>query len=161
MAGDAFEETLGARTARRADSLTWDGAAVLDAWDRAFAQVLDTTLEAADQAGPPAGEGLDLTGLGIALVMELFLGARAGVPVAELSDSLKGAALDEVPPDDAERRWEEWTGAHGDPAVLLLGQLEKLSAVTVADGKARLEPLALHSVAAKLRTRVAGRTRPR
>ena len=128
-----------------------DGAAALDAWGHAFAQVLDTTLEAADQAAPQAGGGLDLTGLGIALVMELFLGARAGVPVAELSESLMSAAVDEVPPDEAERHWEEWTSAHGDPAVLLLGQLEKLSAVTVADGKARLEPLALHSVAAKLR----------
>jgi hypothetical protein len=34
---------------------------------------------------------------------------------------------------------------------LLLGQLAKLSAVTVADEVARLEPLALHAVAAKLR----------
>jgi hypothetical protein len=132
------------------DDLT-EGAAALDAWDYAFAQVLDTTLEAADQADPRAGESLDLAGHGIALVTELFLGGRAGVPVKQLSQRLKSAAIAEVPPDAAERQWEEWVGAHGDPAGLLLGQLEKLSAVTVADGVARLEPLALHSVAAKLR----------
>jgi hypothetical protein len=134
------------------DDLT-EGAAALDAWDYAFAQVLDTTLEAADEAEPQAGEDLDLdlAGHGIALVTELFLGGRAGVPVTQLSESLKSAAIAEVRPDAAERQWEEWAGAHGDPAGLLLGQLAKLSAVTVADEVARLEPLALHSVAAKLR----------
>ncbi len=80
------------------DDLT-EGAAALDEWDYVLAQVLDTTLEAADQAELRVGEDLDLAGHGIAL----------------------------------------------------LGQLEKPSAVTVADGAARLEPLALHSVAAKLR----------
>jgi hypothetical protein len=130
------------------DDLT-EGA--LDAWDYAFAQVLDTTLEAADETEPQAGEDLDLAGHGIALVTELFLGGRAGVPVTQLSQSLKSAAIAEVPPDAAERQWQEWAGAHGDPVGLLLGQLAKLSAVTVADEVARLEPLALHAVAAKLR----------
>ncbi len=128
-----------------------EGTVALDAWDHAFAQVLDTTLESADEAEPPAGEDLDLAGHGIALVVELFLGARAGVPVPQLSESLKSAAIAEVPPDAAEHQWEEWTGAHGDPAGLLLGQLGKLSAVTVTNGVARLEPLALHAIAAKLR----------
>lgn len=132
------------------DDLT-EGAAALDAWDYAFAQVLDTTLEAADQVEPQAGEDLDLAGHGIALVTELFLGGRAGVPVTQLSESLKSAAIAEAPPDAAEHQWEEWAGAHGDPACLLLGQLAKLSAVTLADEAARLEPLALHSIAAKLR----------
>ena len=127
------------------------GGAALDAWDYAFAQVLDTTLAAAGQAEPQAGEDLDLAGHGIALVTELFLGGRAGVPVTQLSESLKSAAIAEVPPDAAERQWEEWADAHGDPAGLLLGQLAKLSAVAVADGVARLEPLALHAIAAKLR----------
>ncbi len=127
------------------------GGAALDAWDYAFAQVLDTTLEAAGQAEPQAGEDLDLAGHGIALVTELFLGGRAGVPVTQLSESLKSAAIAEVPPDAAERQWEERADARGDPAGLLLGQLAKLSAVAVANGVARLEPLALHAIAAKLR----------
>jgi hypothetical protein len=87
-----------------------EGTAALDAWEYAFALVLD------------------LAGHGIATVMELFLGARTGVPVRQLSESLKI-----------------------DPADLLLGQLEKLSAVTVTGEMARLEPLALHSIAARLR----------
>jgi hypothetical protein len=109
------------------------GRPALDAWDYAFAQVLDTTLETADQAKPQAGGDLDLAGHGIALVTELFLGRRAGVPVTQLSASLKGAAIAGVPLDAAERQWEEWASTHGDPVDLLLGQLAKLSAVTVAD----------------------------
>ena len=99
----------GTRLSRARTSSGWTtspgGAAALDAWDYAFAQVLDTTLEAAGQAEPQAGEDLDLAGHGIALVTELFLGRRAGVPVTQLSQSLKSAALAEVPPDAAERQW--------------------------------------------------------
>jgi len=126
-------------------------AAALEAWDYTFAQILDTTLDAAYLTQPHVGEDLDLTGHGIAMVTELFLGARAGVPVAELSASLKSAAVAELSPDVAGRQWEEWVGAHGDPARLLLGHLAKLSAVTVADEVAHLEPLALFAVGAKLR----------
>ena len=138
------------------DDVEWlddlaDDMAALEAWDYTFAQVLDTTLEAADLTQPHVAEDLDLTGHGIAMVTTLFLGGRAGVPVAELSASLKSAAVAELSPDAAERQWEEWVGAHGDPARLLLGQLAKLSAVTVADEVARLAPLALFAVGAKLR----------
>lgn len=127
------------------------GVAALEAWDYTFAQVLDTTLGAADPARPHAGQDLDLTGHGIAMAMDLFLGGRAGVPVADLSASLKSAAVAELPAEAAERRWQEWASAHGDPARLLLGQLAKLSAVTVADEVARLAPLALFAVGARLR----------
>jgi hypothetical protein len=133
------------------DDLAADTAA-LEAWEYVFAQVLDTTLEEADQTEPQAGPDLDLTGHGIALVTDLFLGGRAGEPVAQLSASLKEAAVAEVPGDAAERQWQEWAGAHGDPAGLLLGQLAKLGAVTVADEVAHLEPLGRHAVAAKLRS---------
>jgi hypothetical protein len=138
------------------DDVEWldglaDDVAALEAWDYTFAQVLDTTLEAADLTQPHVSEDLDLTGHGIAMVMTLFLSRQAGVPVAELSASLKSAAVAELSPDVAGRQWEEWVGAHGDPARLLLGQLAKLSAVTLADEVAHLEPLALFAVAAKLR----------
>lgn len=133
------------------DDLTGHATA-LGKWNQIFACVLDTTLDAADLTQPHVGGDLDLTGHGIAMVVDLFLSGRAGVPVTQLSASLKSAAVAEVPPDAAERQWEEWTGAHGDPARLLLGQLAKLSAVTAADEVARLEPLALFAVAAKLRT---------
>ena len=132
------------------DNLT-EGTAALEAWEYAFAQVLDSALEVADQRKPHADVDLDLTGHGIAMVMDLFLAGRAGVPVTQLSASLRNAAVAELPSDAAERRWEEWISAHGDPAGLLLGQLAKLTAVTVAAEVAHLEPLALHTVAAKLR----------
>jgi len=132
------------------DDLT-DHATALGKWNQIFACVLDTTL-AADLAEPHIGGDLDLTGHGIAMVADLFLSGRAGVPVTQLSASLRSAAVAEVPPDAAGPQWEERVGAHGDPARLLLGQLVKLSAVTVADEVARLEPLALFAVAAKLRT---------
>lgn len=131
------------------DDLAEGGA--LEAWDYAFGKVLDTTIEAAGNTGPRVGRDLDLKGHGIALAVELFLGGRAGVPVTALSESVKSAVVAEVPPEAAERQWKEWTEAHGDPAEVLLGQLAKLSAVTVNDGTARLEPLALHTVATKLR----------
>jgi hypothetical protein len=132
------------------DDLT-DHTTALGKWNQIFACVLDTTL-AADLAEPHIGGDLDLTGHGIAMVADLFLSGRAGVPVTQLSASLRSAAVAEVPPDAAGPQWEERVGAHGDPARLLLGQLVKLSAVTVADEVARLEPLALFAVAAKLRT---------
>jgi hypothetical protein len=138
------------------DDVEWldglaDDVAALEAWDYTFAQVLDTTLEAAALTQPHVGEDLDRTGHGIAMVTTLFFSRQAGVPVAELSASLKSAAVAELSPDVAGRQWEEWVGAHGDPARLLLGQLAKLSAVTLADEAARLEPLALFAVGAKLR----------
>jgi hypothetical protein len=138
------------------DDVEWldglaDDVAALEAWDYTFAQVLDTTLEAADLTQPHVRQDLDLTGHGIAMVITLFLSRQAGVPVAELSTSLKRAAVAELSPDVAGRQWEEWVGVHGDPARLLLGQLVKLSAVTLADEVAHLEPLALFAVAAKLR----------
>lgn len=128
-----------------------DDMAALDAWDYTFAQVLDITLEAADLAQPHVGTDLDLTGHGAAMVTALFISGQAGVPVAELSASLKSAAVAGLAPDAAERQWDEWASAHGDPARLLLGQLAKLSAVTLDGEVARLEPLALFTVAAKLR----------
>jgi hypothetical protein len=123
----------------------------LDAWNYAFAHVLDSTLETADEVEPRVGAELDLTGHGIAMMVELFQGPRAGVPVAELSASLKSAAVAEIPADDAEAQWQEWVDAHGDPADLLLEQLAKLSAVAVDGGTARLEPLGLLAVTEKLR----------
>jgi hypothetical protein len=134
------------------DDVEWlDEPADLDAWNYTFAQVLDTTLAGVDdETDPRAGEDLDLMGHGIAIVTGLFLGGRAGVPVAELSATLKSAAVAGLSPRAAERQWEECTRAYGDPARLLLGQLAKLSAVTISDDVARLEPLALFTVAVKL-----------
>src|SRR3984957_1963476 len=54
------------------DDLTDDSDA-LDAWAYTFAEVLDSTLEAADDSDPVVAPDLDLDGLGPVLVTRLFL----------------------------------------------------------------------------------------
>ncbi len=131
------------------DDLADDGVA-LKAWEYEFAEVLDTTLEAADDSGPVVADDLDLEGHGPALVTRLFLSWRNGVRVTELADALREAATADVEAEEAGRQWQEWVDAHGDPLRLLLGQLERLGAVSVSDDVARLEPLGVHAVRSKL-----------
>jgi hypothetical protein len=131
------------------DDLADDGDA-LEAWEFAFAAVLDTTLEAAEGSDPLVAEDLDFAGHGPALVMRLFLSWRNGVPITELADALKAAATADLEAEEADRQWQEWVDAHGDPLRLLLGQLERLGAVGVTDDAVRLEPLGVHAVHSKL-----------
>lgn len=127
-----------------------DDSDALDAWEYAFAEVLDTTLEAADDSDPVVAPDLDLEGHGPALVMRLFLSQRDGVRITELAEAIKGAATAELEAEEAGRQWQEWVDAHGDPLRLLLGQLERLGAVSVTDDAARLEPLGVRTVCSKL-----------
>jgi hypothetical protein len=127
-----------------------DDSDALDAWDYTFAEVLDTTLEAADDSDPVVAHDLDLEGHGPALVTRLFLSRQDGVRVTELADALKDAATVGLEPEDAGRQWQEWVDAHGDPLRLLVGQLERLGAISVSDDAARLEPLGVHAVRLKL-----------
>jgi hypothetical protein len=127
-----------------------DDSDALDAWEDTFAMVLDTTLEAADDSDPVVAPDLDLEGHGPALVMMLFLSRQDGVPITELGDAIKDAATAGQEMEEAGRQWQEWVDAHGDPLRLLLGQLERLGAVSVTDGVARLEPLGMQAVRSKL-----------
>ncbi len=127
-----------------------DDSDALDAWEYTFAIVLDTTLEAADDSDPVVADDLDLEGHGPALVMMLFLSRRDGVQITELADALKDAATAGLDAEEADRQWREWVDAHGDPLRLLLGQLERLGAVSVTGGVARLEPLGVQAVRSKL-----------
>ena len=127
-----------------------DDTDVLDAWEYTFAEVLDTTLEAVDDSDPVVAPDLDLDGHGPALVTMLFLSRRDGVRITELADALKEAATADLEPEEADRQWQEWVDAHGDPLRLLLGQLERLGAVSVTDDVARLEPLGVQAVCSKL-----------
>ena len=128
-----------------------DDSDALDAWEYAFAVVLDTTLEAADDSGPVVADDLDLEGHGPALVMRLFLSRGEGVRITELAGALKDAATAGLAAaEEAGRQWQEWVDAHGDPLRLLLGQLERLGAVSVTDDAVRLEPLGVRAVRSKL-----------
>jgi hypothetical protein len=135
-----------------------DDSDALDAWEHIFAAVLDTALdpaldpalEAGQDSGPVAADALDLKGHGPALVTRLFLSRRDGVRVAELVGALKDAATADLEAEEAGRQWQEWVDAHGDPLRLLLGQLERLGAVSVTDDVMRLEPLGVQAVRSKL-----------
>jgi hypothetical protein len=131
------------------DDLTDDSDA-LDAWEDTFGQVLDTTLEAADDSDPIVAPDLELDGHGPALATMLFLSRRDGVPITELAEAIKGATTADLEAEEAGRQWQEWVEAHGDPLRLLLGQLERLGAISVTDDAARLEPLGVHAVRLKL-----------
>lgn len=127
-----------------------DDSDALDAWEYTFAVVLDTTLEAADDSDPAVADDLDLEGHGPALVTRLFLSRRDGVQITQLAGALKDAATTGLAAAEAGRQWQEWVDAHGDPLRLLLGQLEKLGAVSVTDDAARLGPLGVQAVRSKL-----------
>src|SRR6266404_126057 len=127
-----------------------DDSDTLDAWEYTFAAVLDTTLEAADDSDPVVAPDLDLEGHGPALVMRLFLSWRDGVRITELADAMKETATVGLEAEEAGRQWQEWVDAHGEPLRLLLGQLERLGAVSVTDDVARLEPLGMQAVCSKL-----------
>ena len=127
-----------------------DDSAALDAWEYTFAMVLDTTLEVADDSDPVVAPDLDLDKHGPALVMRLFLSWRDGVRITELADAIKEAATLGLEAEEADKQWQEWLDAHGAPLRLLLGQLERLGAVSVTDDVARLEPLGVQAVRSKL-----------
>jgi hypothetical protein len=127
-----------------------DDSDALDAWDYTFAEVLDTTLETADDSDPIVAPDLELDGHGPALVMRLFLSWRDGVRITELADAIKEDVTAGLEAEEAGGQWQEWVDAHGDPLRLLLGQLERLGAVSVTDDVARLESLGVQAVRSKL-----------
>ena len=126
-----------------------DDSDALDAWEYAFAEVLDTTLEAADDSDPIVANDIDLQWYGPALVTRLFLSRRDGARITELAGALKDAATADLAEEEADRQWQEWVDAHADPLRLLLSQLERLGAVSVTD-VVRLEPLGVQAVRSKL-----------
>ena len=146
--GDGEELTPG-EDAGWLDDLADDSHA-MNAWEYTFAEVLDTTLEAADDSDPVVDHELDLGGHGPALVTRLFLSRREGVRITELAGAIKEAATVELAEEEAAGQWQEWVDAHGDPLRLLLGQLERLGAVSVTGDTARLEPLGVQAVRSKL-----------
>jgi hypothetical protein len=127
-----------------------DDSDALEAWEYAFGAVLDTTLEAAEGSDSVIAEDLDFEGHGPALVTRLFLSWRHSVLITELADGFKEAATADLEAEEADRQWQEWVDAYGDPLRLLLGQLERLGAVSVTDDAVRLEPLGVRAVRAKL-----------
>ena len=126
---------------------------VLDIWEMLFALVMDT-LEVIASLDPRRSRELDFFGQGAALAVTLFLARPDGLPVAEVSEVIRDAAVDELAPAHAEKTWQSWARAHGDPARLLLDQTVAVGAVRISDSEngdlARLTPLGLAAIRKQL-----------
>jgi hypothetical protein len=131
-----------------------DSGEVLDIWEMVFALVIGDTLDAAAALDPDRSEGLEFSGHGAALAVTLFLARPDGLPVAEVSEVIRAAATDELPPAQAEEAWQSWVREHGDPAGLLLDLMAEHHAIQIADTEdgpvARLTPLGLAAVREQL-----------
>ena len=127
---------------------------VLDIWEMVFALVIGDTLDAAASLDPDRSGELEFSGHGAALAVTLFLARPEGLPVAEVSEVIRVAATDELPPARAEKAWQSWVSAHGDPARLLLDLMAELQAIEIADAEdgpvARLMPLGVAAVRTQL-----------
>jgi hypothetical protein len=126
----------------------------LDIWEMVFGLVIGDTLDAAAALDPDRSEALDFSGHGAALAVTLFLARPDGLHVAEVSEVIRAAATDELPPAQAEETWQSWVREHGDPARLLLDLMAELHAVQISDAEdgpvARLTPLGLAAVREQL-----------
>ena len=133
---------------------TGDDEEVLGTWNAVFEAVIDATLDIAASLDPDRAEDLDFYGHGAAIVVMLFLARPEGLPVAEASEVIRSTATQELAPAQAEEAWRSWTGAHGDPARLLLDHMAELGAVQLTgtgDGaQARFTALGLAATRAIL-----------
>jgi hypothetical protein len=127
---------------------------VLDIWEIAFGAVVDATLDIAASLDPDRAAELDFYGHGLPLTVMLFLARPDGLSAAEVSEVIKSAATDALPPARAEEAWRSWVGAHGDPARLLLDQIADVGAVQISDADddslVRLTPLGLAAIRTQL-----------
>jgi hypothetical protein len=131
-----------------------DSGEVLDIWEMVFGLVIGDTLPAAAALDPDRSEELDFSGHGAALAVTLFLARPDGLHVAEVSEVIRAAATDELPPAQAEEAWQSWVREHGDPARMLLDLMAEHHAIQIADTGdgpvARLTPLGLAGVREQL-----------
>jgi hypothetical protein len=127
---------------------------VLDLWETVFALVIGDALDDAADMDPDLSGELDFSGHGAGLAVTLFLARPDGLPVAEVSQVIRTASTDDLPPARAEKTWQSWVRAHGDPARLLLDLMVGLEAIQIADAedgpRARLMPLGLAAVRTQL-----------
>jgi hypothetical protein len=131
-----------------------DSGEALDIWEMVFGLVIGDTLPAAAALDPDRSEELDFSGHGAALAVTLFLARPDGLSVAEVSEVIRAAATDELPPAQAEEAWQSWVREHGDPARMLLDLMAEHHAIQIDDAEdgpvARLTPLGLAAVREQL-----------
>ena len=127
---------------------------VLDIWKMLLTLVIGTTLDVAASLDPRRARELDFFGQAASLAVMLFMARQDGLPVAEASEMIRSAAVEELAPERAAKAWQSWVRAHGDPVRLLLDLLTELGAVQVSDDGegdlARLTPLGLAALRTQL-----------
>lgn len=131
-----------------AQEWTEDDEGALDAWSATFAAVLTEAMCVAAGTTPDRPHEVDFHLPGASVAMLFFMARREGLTLEEISEVVEEAVLTDLPPR-AERTWEAFRKAHGDPAAVLVAQLTEAGAVTVPapeDGTIRLTPLALREM---------------
>jgi hypothetical protein len=127
---------------------------VLDLWEMVFSLVIGDTLDQAAYMDPDLSGDLDFSGHGAGLAVTLFLARPDGLSVADISEVIRIAATDELPPAQAGETWQSWVSAHGDPARLLLDLMAELGAIEIAGAEdapvVRLTPLGLAAIRTQL-----------
>jgi hypothetical protein len=122
----------------------------LEIWTMVFSLLVSTTLDIAASQDPRRAGELDFSGHGIAFAVMLFLARPDGLPVAEVSEVIRTVATAELSSARAEKVWQSWVRAHGDPARLLVDLVADLHAIQIADAEdgpvARLTPLGLAAI---------------
>jgi hypothetical protein len=102
----------------------------LDVWTGATASVLNQ-LEQEAAFDARRSRLLDFTGVGMILMIMLFLARAEGVPVSEASDLIRRAVTSGLAEERAARAWQSWTRIHGEPVEDLLAQLAEVDAVSL------------------------------
>jgi hypothetical protein len=125
-----------------------DDEGAINAWSSTFAAVLTEAMcvAATDAPGRPADVDLHVPGASVALLF--FMARREGLTLEEISDVVEESALMDLPPR-AQKAWNTFAAAAGDPAAVLLAQLTEVGAVTAPDPEddaIRLTPLAMREM---------------
>lgn len=150
-AGGTTRAVPGQSALRWADG---DESGTLHAWAVVFAAVLAAALEVAASADPDAARRLNFCGQGAAVGVLLFLSRRTGLSRTEVSELVKDGMVGDPASARTLRAWQAWLHEHGDPALVLLGDLAALGAVIVPDtdsGVISLTPPALWTMRELLR----------
>jgi len=149
--GNRTRLVLGETAWRWADA---DDSGTLHVWAAIFAALVSRTLEVAASTNPHASRKLKFRGLGVAVMVRLFVARRAGLSAADVSDLIMSGAIGDWPSSRGRRAWDGWVRGHGDPAHWLLSELAALRAIYPPgehDGPIELTPLALWALRRQLR----------
>jgi hypothetical protein len=120
----------------------------LNAWSSTFAAVLTEAMCVAAASAPSRPAEVDFHVPGASAALLFFMARREGLTLEDISEVIEEGALIDLP-QRVEKAWKSYTAASGDPAVVLIGQLTEVGAVTgpsLEDGTIRLTPLGLREM---------------